>query len=310
LARNLPEDPPIGAGDAVAPGRPEILRSVLRALDVLNELAAQPKGATPKAISAALGLHLSTTYHLLNTLLVGGYVVRCASSRTFQLGPRLPYLNNAYLEGIRPEPVLMPFVHALQKATGEMASLNRLRGNMVVSVVQIEGTRPTRITGGYPGYAAAAHATAAGRVLLAWMAPEWLEQYLARPDLDERSPSPLYGAAGLRAELDRIRATGYGLDGGSAPFQYICCVAAPIARPDGDVTDSLAVVISRSRYERDLQAVVAAVRAIALAAEETLANRRAIPDGRDANEAVMVDLDAFGVEAVRAAIDVAFPRIA
>jgi len=58
----------MGGVDSGAPDRPgrETLRSVLRALDVLRELAAHPAGATPKTLSAALSPHLSTTYPRVN----------------------------------------------------------------------------------------------------------------------------------------------------------------------------------------------------------------------------------------------------
>ena len=275
---------------AAVPARPETLRSVLRALDVLNELASRPQGATPKAVSKALGLHLSTTYHLLNTLQAAGYVARCAQTRLFQLGPRLPYLNNAYLDGVRPAAELVPFVRALQQATGEVTSIDCLHGNVVVSTLVLEGTQPGRVVGGYSGYASPAYATAAGRVLLAWLPLAERGRYLTPPVDDGQRPTLQFDAASLEPELDRIRTARYALDSGREPFPDICCISAPIIRPGGVVLEALSVIMIRARYERDLATLLTTVQVIALAASEALASqqvsrrrdaaRRARPDHR------------------------------
>ena len=295
---------------ATASARPETLRSVLRALDVLNELAARPQGATPKAISKALGLHLSTTYHLLNTLQVAGYVARCAQTRLFQLGPRLPYLNNAYLEGMRPSAELAPLVRALQQATGEVTSIDRLHGNVVVSVLVLEGTQPGRVIGAYSGYASPAYATAAGRVLLAWTPPAERERYLAPLVGAGQRLMPQLDVASLEPELDRIKATGYALDSGREPFPDICCIAAPIIRPGGGVTEALSVIMTRARYERDLATLLTTVQVIALAASEAIASQQGVTGEDVLAEPVSIAADVAGSEAVRAAIDAAYPRIA
>src|SRR5215211_6745044 len=77
-------------------------RSVHRALGVLEALAARPSGATPKELSQVLGIHLSTSYRLLNTLAAAGYVVRSPRTGLFRLGPRVAYLHHGYLAALSP----------------------------------------------------------------------------------------------------------------------------------------------------------------------------------------------------------------
>jgi hypothetical protein len=47
----------------------DLVHSVQRALSVLNLVAEHPQGLSAREISARLCLHISTCYHVLNTLL-------------------------------------------------------------------------------------------------------------------------------------------------------------------------------------------------------------------------------------------------
>ena len=169
--------------DAPIDSRGGILRSAARALTVMEALAAHPEGATPKTLSADLGLHLSTVYHLLATLRAAGYAVQDPESRLFRLGPRIPWLNDAFQASLRVAPWALPFLHTLCQATGETATLSRWWGEGVIVAAIAEGTRAGHIGGGFAGSASLPHLTAAGRTLLAWASARRLEAFFARPGL-------------------------------------------------------------------------------------------------------------------------------
>src|SRR5262245_23980941 len=118
---------------------PEQLQTVRRALAVLEALAARPAGATPKELSQALGLHLSSCYRLLNALVDAGYAARYDG--LFRVGARVAYVHHGFLESVQPPPGVIPFVHALQLATGETSMLNQLEGDNVMATVTVAGNR-------------------------------------------------------------------------------------------------------------------------------------------------------------------------
>src|ERR687897_587029 len=70
------------------------LSSVHRALQVLEVVAAAGDGISAKAVARRLEYKLSTTYHLLESLVADGYLVRLEASRGFGLGPKLPALHD------------------------------------------------------------------------------------------------------------------------------------------------------------------------------------------------------------------------
>jgi IclR family pca regulon transcriptional regulator len=265
----------------------ERLHTVRRALAVLEALAARPEGATPKELSQVLRLHLSTTYRVLNTLVGTGYVTRFPGGGHFRIGPRVAYLHHGYLSGLRPPQAALPFLQALQLATGETAVLHQLEGDDVVTTAVVAGSRPDAVPTGYIGLAAPAHAMAVGRVMLAHLPSAHLEAYLSRRAASPESPFPLGSPSALRAELERIRQDGYALDRGRAHFE-ICCVAAPVLDREGRVVAAIATTAPCSRFklgESTLVATILAVsRSIATLLEATPTRDMTADAGHDAAE--------------------------
>lgn len=74
---------------------------------VLDVLASHPEGQTAKGVAAALGLNVSTVYHLLNSLAAGGFVARDPMTRLFALGPRIPHLHQSFLARGLPAPTTL-----------------------------------------------------------------------------------------------------------------------------------------------------------------------------------------------------------
>lgn len=286
---------------------PERLHSVRRALAVLEALAVRPSGATPKELSRALGLHLSTCYRLLKTLVSAGYVTRDPGG-LFRLGSRVAYLNYGYLMALRPPPQAVPFLHALQLSTGESVMLCQLEGDLVVNSAMVAGTRPGAIPQGYAGLAAPAHAFASGRVLLAGLSPPRIDAYLARASEPSDAPFPLTHPDAFRAELEQIRRTGYALDRGRGGHN-VCCIAAPVVDSPGTVEASLAIVAPCGRFTQEEQALKATLLAVCRAIG---ALRDGSPDGLPAvpvNQPTTGDIDANAVEAAMARVSEAMSRL-
>ena len=183
----------------------EQLHSGRRTLAVLETIAAQPHGVTPKQVSQTLKLHLSTCYRLLNTLLAADYVVR-SPHLLFTLGRRVAYLNDRYANSLRLRAEVRAFLHALQLATGETSMLFHLEDDAVVITAVVQGSRPGAHPGEYVGLAGPAHAFAAGRALLAGLPPAQREAAIARCELAPDLPwIPRVTPRALRDELENVR---------------------------------------------------------------------------------------------------------
>lgn len=286
----------------------ERLLSVTRTLAMLEALSLRPDGATPKELSQALGLHLSTCYRLLNTLVAAGYVIRREGGGLFRIGPRVAFLNHGFLATVQPPADAIPFMHALQVTTGETTILGQLVGDDVVIVAGVAGSRPGSLSPGYTGLTAPAHGMAIGRALLAWLPAAKRESYLARR---ARQPAPLFPLsepAAFRSELEQIRASGVALDHGPGNPDF-CCVAAPVGDTSNGTTTAIAVVGPCARFAPEEPALVAAVLAVARAIG-AVRPARAAENGRTGSDPVGSGSPARTVvEGALAAIEAAMSRI-
>jgi IclR family acetate operon transcriptional repressor len=266
------EEHPLATGDR--------LRSVSRALAVLDALAANPCGQTAKGLAAATGLTLPTVYHLLNTLAAAGYASRDPESKLFTLGPRIPQLHQAYLERARPQPATRPFLLALYQATGRSVFLLRLFGDDAVVIDRIPGPESQAFGAGYVGYSLPAHLTAAGRVLLAFAGASRVQTYMAGRYGYSAGPFPPADANRLEAELTRIRAAGFAADRGESHHD-ICCLAAPIVLETGQALEVMAIITDRETFLREeakLRAALLAVSHVAAAVGSTHPGGTLVPE--------------------------------
>jgi DNA-binding IclR family transcriptional regulator len=248
---------PLATGDRV--------RSVSRALAVLDALAANSDGQTAKGVAAAVGLAVSTTYHLLNTLVAAGYAARDPQTRLFALGPRIPQLHQAFMARSLPSPAIRPFLHALHQTTEATVAHERLFGDDSVIVDLIPGREPPPIGVGYVGLSLPAHLTASGRVLLAWLSPERRRAYVTGRYGHSAGPFPPADGAHLEAHCSRLRDDGYEIDRGDTHAE-VRCLAAPIMTAAGDVHDVLTLITNRARFVANESAMIAAMVAITSAA--------------------------------------------
>jgi DNA-binding IclR family transcriptional regulator len=231
---------------------------------VLSHIAAQEAPRPARHVAEALGLPIATAYHLLDTLVDEGMLSK-DERRLYGLGPRVGALADAYHRQTAPPPRLLAALRAVADETGETTYLSSRRRDEVVLIQAIEGRHPVRVAGLHTGYGANLHARASGKVLMAFGTPDLFERYVARQPLHAMTPNTITDADTLRAELDRIRERGYGLD--EEEFALgVTCVAAPIF--DGDTAiAALTVAAPTGRFAEAADTLVAAVRRAATAAE-------------------------------------------
>jgi len=201
------------------------VQSLTRALDLLDHLADAGGRATLSELAAASGLPVASVHRLLATLVAQGHVRREAGRR-YALGPRLVRLGDVagHVLGEGVGPVLRELV----ATTGESANLAGLDGDAAVYLAQAASPHPMRMFTEV-GRRVPLHATGVGKALLSAMAPDAVDELLARTGMPARTPSTLTDPARLRDELAAARDRGWVLDEGEQEVG-VRCVAAPVPR--------------------------------------------------------------------------------
>lgn len=199
------------------------VQSVERALAILETVAEHPNGLTANGVAGALDLRLPTAYHLLNTLVQGGYLRK--EDRVYLLDGKVSNLARALERNLQPDAAVQDAMHALAARTGETAYISRWVGDEVMIVDVAEGTHAVRVAGVHVGLRGHSNARASGKVLLAYGPDERRRAYLGR-SLEALTPNTLTGPDELEAAFRTIRAVGHAID--LEEFVLgVCCLAAP-----------------------------------------------------------------------------------
>ena len=221
--------------------------SITRALRVVEAVAAAGDGVTAKAIARRLGCPLPTVYRALGTLVEEGYLVRLHDVRGYGLGYRVAELHRSLTEQVRPPSTVRAVLRELHTTAGAAAHLMVFRDvELVVAHVDdcADHPRPAGLRVGEP---TAAHATAAGKVMLAGLRPARLSELLARTGLPRLGPHTVDDRRALDRELMRIRSDGAAVE--VEEFEPgVAGVAAPVHGADGEVHGALGVSVTRAEF--------------------------------------------------------------
>ena len=153
-------------------GKPAIrhVAAVERALTVLDAVA-EAEDVGTNELARRTGINASTVSRLLATLAARGFVRHVAETGRYQLGPRLVQLGSAALAGLDLRELARPALTSLAVATGETATLS-VPGEpdaITIDFVQSSSSVQSVARVGRPSVA---HATATGKVALAFEAAE------------------------------------------------------------------------------------------------------------------------------------------
>jgi DNA-binding IclR family transcriptional regulator len=232
---------------------------VAKAVQILQHLAAEPAPRTAREVAEALGLPVPTAYHLLDTL-VAERMLSKDSRRLYHLGPGVGALAAALHRRSAPPPYLLGPLRRLAEATRETTYLSAPQGDDIVLLHAIEGSQAVLVRSLTPGFRGNAHARASGKAVLAHR-PDMLERLLDRGSLPALTTNTITDEAGLRRELDEVRARGYALDREEfAPG--VSGVSAPVLE-GGAAIASYTVSTPTARFVERRDELVAAVLAAA-----------------------------------------------
>jgi IclR family acetate operon transcriptional repressor len=213
------------------------VRSVERAVAVVEFVARNERPAPLHAISDAIDAPKSTALNILRTLAGKGWLA-VGEAKTYTLGPRLAELAgraHAYTD-IRA--LARPHLEHLARRTGEAVFLSIVDGDEIVYIDAVESTHPIRYAADV-GSRRPLHCTSAGKVALALSPADVVERYIAK-GLARYTAATITDPARLRAQLRRIRARGYG-DARGERVPSLFGVAGPVVDPSGQLVAAVTV---------------------------------------------------------------------
>jgi IclR family acetate operon transcriptional repressor len=216
------------------------IQALDRAFLILDVMADAGGEAKLTEIAASAGLNVSTCHHLISTLHNWGYVARGINSRSYVLGSRILHLSAACLRQVDLPRRAQTFVDRLNDQTREAVQLAIMQDTTLVHILRREARHAVRVEAGFGGNANAAHATATGKAILAWLPPTELERIVADKGLTAFTPNTITDIEKLREELRLVRRNGFSID--REEFRPgVICVGAAIRDHAGAVVGSISV---------------------------------------------------------------------
>ena len=222
---------------------PNGTQAVDRAAKLLSEVVHASDPVTFTELTAATGLARSTTSRLLLAL-ERNHLIRRDDHGRFLPGEM--FVSFAWRGGADTSlvAVAQPFLDRLAKATGETINLGVASGTSVEQIAQVDCAYMIGGTN-WIGMAVPLHASALGKVLLAYGAAQ-----LPKEPLQRCTDRTITTESALRAELATVRARGYAVTDEELEPGLIA-LAAPVFRYDGTVVAALSVSAPTSRMTRD-----------------------------------------------------------
>ncbi|WP_047153979.1 IclR family transcriptional regulator [Aneurinibacillus tyrosinisolvens] len=201
----------------------EGVHSVVHAIRILEQFQ-NGEGLNATEISQRIGIPRATTYRILKTLILHHILIQ-GSDKKYRLTLRLMELGNAALAIPSLQQVVDPFLVSLVEETEETAHFSILDGYHVGYIAKKESPHPFRMLS-YVGWRGPLHATASGKVLLAYSDEGVIESVLNRP-LQAYTQNTITDPFTLKRELQKIRSFKFASEDEELS-EGLACISVPV----------------------------------------------------------------------------------
>jgi DNA-binding IclR family transcriptional regulator len=201
------------------------IQSLGRAFAILEEVARHRDGIGLADLSKRVGLHNSTTFHLVKTMVSLGYIRQEKDSKRYRVGRPLFALAASSLDEIEMVNVATPVLEDLSRETGESSHFAVRMGDAVVVIARTSGPGAFQLTDRV-GVVRPAHCTALGKIILASLHPDQLERFLQRVELTRSTEKSITEAPALLREIEEVRRSGIAFDDGEFNLEVRCVAVA------------------------------------------------------------------------------------
>jgi IclR family transcriptional regulator, pca regulon regulatory protein len=185
------------------------MTSLARGLIVIQAFTQQSPQMTISQLSVKTGLSRAAVRRCLYTLSKLGFAGAEDGSR-YSLRPRMLTLSHTYTTSNTLATAAQPILERMSATHRESFSVATLDGEDIVYIARTQVSRVMAVDL-HIGSRLPAYCTSMGRVLLAYLPTEQLEQYLAKATLTPHTTRTITTVEKLRLALRNVRRNGYAL---------------------------------------------------------------------------------------------------
>jgi IclR family transcriptional regulator, KDG regulon repressor len=271
------------AEDEERSGNSEFIQSVVITGQIIEALAAAGQPMRLTALASQLGEPKAKMHRHLSTLKHLGFVDQDAKTETYRLGLKLVYIGQSAIDQFDLRRLAEPYMSRLRDLTRQTVVLSTpANGDAIINAV-VESPNLVTISVRL-GYRLPAHASAQGRLNLAF-APAAVQQRILARKLQAFTPRTMVDPVKMRERLTQIRQELFDVSMDET-LLGISAVAAPILNFDNELVGAIAIVgTTQDVHEpvdpEQLKLLRACTKAISLRLNSTAYEGLGIPNLRE-----------------------------
>jgi IclR family transcriptional regulator, pca regulon regulatory protein len=206
MPQSTTEGVPVSQATADDGDARDYVNSLAHGLEVIRAFSRAKPSMTLSEVAQQTDLTRAAARRFLLTLVREGYAE--SNGRQFRLSPKVLELGYSVLSSMNVAEVLQPGTNALAEKLGESCFTAVLDGDSVVYVARASSGRVIDV-GINVGSRVPAHCVSTGRVLLAALSEQGLQEYLDRVKLEKFTPFTTTSKVKLRASIEEVRRQGW-----------------------------------------------------------------------------------------------------
>ncbi|MCG6976732.1 MAG: IclR family transcriptional regulator [Acidiferrobacterales bacterium] len=209
-----------------------------RSARLMEAIAAANGPASLKILSAESGLHPSTAFRILGSLIKVGFVERDSAGHYF-IGRKISRLANSVRRGVDVREEARDIMEQLRDEIGETINLTVREGDEVIYVERATPNRMMRVEQ-VIGSRAPLHVTAVGKLMLGELGNSFVRGYSERTGLKAYTPHTRSSLNDLIEDVHEATAKGVAYDNEEAEIG-VGCIGVLIRDSAGEVVAGLSV---------------------------------------------------------------------
>lgn len=223
------------------------MKSVKKAIEVLEALAKRENGVGITELSKELNLPKSTIHQILSVFKSVRFVEQNSEDKKYHLGLRIFELGNIVQSQLQLRKIAHSYLYNLSRRTNETTYLVVLEGSRTVYIDCVESRARLRA---HPlfGIRVPLHCTGVGKAIMAFLPEVKINEIIHEDGLERFTENTITDPQVLKQELKKIRKRGYAIDN-MEHEEGIRCVGAPIRNYQKEVFAAISASGPSQRFD-------------------------------------------------------------
>ncbi|MHB8061304.1 MAG: IclR family transcriptional regulator [Ruminiclostridium sp.] len=231
-----------------------LIQSVERAAKIIDCFDSLNIQLSLSEISQRINLNISTVHGIINTLVACSYIDKNTDNGKYKLGIKFLLKGIVVSESLDLKEVGHPYLIELTKKYNQTSHLYIYLNKEIYCVDKVESPNSYLIMSSKAGGSLPMHAAASGKVILANLPSEELNNYLINYDFVKITNKTIVDKQKFMEDLKKTRDQGFGIEDEEIEIGA-CSISAPIRDSKNHVFGTISIVGPIARIKENEQQI-------------------------------------------------------